>query len=194
MGVYTLFFKATIWTAIPAAVDLRAYASTCKAASGCSVRDCVMSAQKMPNPESCNCFAVRAAARRVTQLYDQFLAPTGVSTCQWSILVRLKRNGPLTITELADNMFMDRTTLGRNVQPLERDGLIRIEATKSDRRAKALHLTKMGEKRLQAGLEAWSRAQAHFEKSFGAKRAAELRALLRAVVFSDLPSVAEFAD
>ncbi|MBO0758064.1 MAG: MarR family transcriptional regulator, partial [Bradyrhizobiaceae bacterium] len=84
-----------------------------------------MSAHKMSNPESCNCFAVRAAARRVTQFYDQFLAPTGLSTCQWSILVRLKRHGPLTITELADNMFMDRTTLGRNVQPLERDGLIR---------------------------------------------------------------------
>lgn len=153
-----------------------------------------MSAHKMSNPESCNCFAVRAAARRVTQFYDQFLAPTGLSTCQWSILVRLKRHGPLTITELADNMFMDRTTLGRNVQPLERDGLIRIRATASDRRAKALHLTKVGEKRLQAGLEAWSRAQAHFEKSFGAKRAAELRALLRAVVFSDLAPVAEFAD
>jgi DNA-binding MarR family transcriptional regulator len=159
-----------------------------------SVKDYVMSAQKMPNPESCNCFAVRAAARRVTQFYDQFLAPTGLSTCQLSILVRLKRNGTLTITELADNMFMDRTTLGRNVQPLERDGLIRIEATASDRRAKALHLTKMGERRLQAGLEAWSRAQTHFERSFGAKRAAELRALLRAVVFSDLTPAAEFAD
>jgi DNA-binding MarR family transcriptional regulator len=153
-----------------------------------------MSAQRTPNPESCNCFAVRAAARRVTQCYDQFLAPTGLSTCQWSILVRLRRKGPLTITELADNMFMDRTTLGRNLQPLERDGLIRIESTASDRRAKALHLTKVGEKRLQAGLEAWSRAQTHFEKSFGAKRAAELRALLRAVVFSDLSGTAEIAD
>jgi DNA-binding MarR family transcriptional regulator len=153
-----------------------------------------MSAQKMPNPESCNCFAVRAAARRVTQFYDHFLAPTGLSTSQLSILVRLKRNGPLTITELADNMFMDRTTLGRNVQPLERNGLIRIEATASDRRAKALDLTKMGEKRLQAGLAAWSRAQVHFEKSFGARRAAELRAILRAVILSELAPVAEFAD
>jgi DNA-binding MarR family transcriptional regulator len=150
------------------------------------IKDLTMPATKMPSPESCNCFAVRAAARRVTQCYDHFLAPAGLSACQFSILARLKRNGPLTISELADNMFMDRTTLGRNVLPLERDGLIRIEATVSDRRAKALHLTKAGDKRLQAGLEAWSRAQAQFERSFGVKRAADLRAMLREVVLSDL--------
>jgi len=158
------------------------------------LRDLAMPANKMPNPESCNCFAVRAAARRVTQYYDHFLAPAGLSACQLSILVRLKRNGPLTISELADNLFMDRTTLGRNVLPLERDGIIRIETAASDRRAKVLHLTKLGDKCLQAGLEGWSRAQAHFERNFGAKRAADLRALLRAVVFSDLAPTSQVAD
>ena len=79
-------------------------------------------------------------------------------------------------------MVMDRTTLGRSILPLERDGLIRIEQRSSDRRAKELHLTKAGEKRLQGGLEAWAKAQARFKAGFGAKRAAELRTLLRAVV------------
>ena len=60
---------------------------------------------------------------------------------------------------------MDRTTLGRNVLPLERDGLIRIEASATDGRAKELRLTKAGEKRLQAGREAWEQAQARFETS-----------------------------
>jgi len=104
---------------------------------------------------------------------------------QFSILAKLKRLGPMTINALAKEMIMDRTTLGRNVLPLERDGLIRIEASASDGRAKELHLTKAGEKRLLAGREAWERAQARFTDRFGAKRATEFRAMLRAVVATD---------
>ena len=145
-----------------------------------------MSANSPPKPEDCNCFMVRSAARQVTQLYDQFLAPVGLHVTQFSILAKLKRLGPMTINALAKEMVMDRTTLGRNVLPLERDGLIRIEASASDGRAKELHLTKAGEKRLLAGREAWERAQARFDGRFGAKRAADFRAMLRAVVASDL--------
>ena len=136
-------------------------------------------------PEDCNCFVVRSAARHVTQLYDQFLAPAGLHVTQFSILAKLKRLGPLTINALAKEMVLDRTTLGRNILPLERDGLITIEASTADRRAKELHLTKIGEKRLQAGQEAWRQAQARFENRFGARRAADFRAMLRAVVASD---------
>ena len=82
----------------------------------------------LPRPEDCNCFAVRSAARHVTQLYDQLLAPAGLRVTQFSILAKLKRKGPLTINVLADDMVMDRTTLGRNIRPLERDGLISVEA------------------------------------------------------------------
>ena len=144
-----------------------------------------MSANSQLKPEECNCLVVRSAARHVTQLYDQFLAPVGLHVTQFSILAKLKRLGPMTINALAKEMVMDRTTLGRNVLPLERDGLIRIEASATDGRAKELHLTKAGEKRLLAGREAWTQAQAQFEDRFGAKRAAEFRAILRAVVASD---------
>src|SRR3984893_4028817 len=85
----------------------------------------------------------------------------------------------------------------RRVQ-LERDGLIRIEATISDRRAKELHLTKAGEKRLQVAHERWSEAQSRFETTFGPRRAAELRTMLRAAVASEFAPVdhgsSEFAD
>ena len=80
---------------------------------------------------------------------------------------------------------MDRTTLSRNVLPLERDGLVKIEASAADGRAKELHLTKAGERRLQAGREAWAQAQARFERRFGTQRAADLRAMMRAVIASD---------
>jgi DNA-binding MarR family transcriptional regulator len=144
-----------------------------------------MSVNSLNKPEDCNCFVVRSAARHVTQLYDQFLAPVGLRVTQFSILAKLKRFGPITINALAKEMVMDRTTLGRNVLPLERDALIKIEASATDGRAKKLHLTKAGEKRLLAGREAWMQAQARFEDRFGAKRAADFRAMLRAVVTSN---------
>ena len=144
-----------------------------------------MSTNPALKPEDCNCFMARSAARHVTQLYDQFLAPVGLHVTQFSILAKLKRLGPMTINGLAKEMVMDRTTLGRNVLPLERDGLIKIEASATDGRAKQLHLTKTGEKRLLAGREAWAQAQARFDDRFGAKRAADFRTMLRAVVASD---------
>lgn len=144
-------------------------------------------------PEACNCQAVRAAARHVSHFYDQCLAPSGLRTSQFTILAKLKRSGPLTINALADIMVTDRTTLGRNVLPLERDGLISIEASPADRRAKQLVLTAAGDKRLRAAAKLWSAAQARFETVFGARRAAELRALLATVVASDF-AAADHAD
>ena len=149
------------------------------------IEDLAMTARPRKTSEECNCFAMRAAARHLSQSYDRFLAPSGLRTTQFSILARLKRRGPLTINALAEDMVMDRTTLGRNILPLERDGLISIEPTASDRRAKELRLTKAGEKRLQAALKGWSQAQARFETVFGAERAGDLRRLLRAVAASE---------
>jgi DNA-binding MarR family transcriptional regulator len=136
-------------------------------------------------PEVCHCFSVRSAARHVTQFYDQLLEPTGLRITQYSILAMLKRLGPLTINALAKVLLTDRTTLGRNILPLERDGLIRIEQGASDRRAKELHLTTAGEKRLQASRPAWLKAQATYESSIGRKRAETLRALLRAIMATE---------
>src|SRR5262245_5490566 len=150
-----------------------------------------MPVETLPKTEDCNFFAVRSAARHVGQFYDQFLAPIGLRTTQFSILSRLKRMGPLTINILAKDMVMDRTTLGRNILPLERDGLITIEPAANDRRAKELHLTKAGEMRLQAARKRWSEAQARFETIFGLKRTADLHALLRAVVASEFRSAGD---
>ncbi len=141
-----------------------------------------MAATTRVKPEECYCLAVRQAARYVTQLYDECVASAGLRSTQLSILSKLARKGPLTINALAADMVMDRTTLGRNILPLEREGLITITPATSDRRSKELRLTKAGESRFQEASEGWGKAQAHFEKSFGRERAAALRALLHAVV------------
>jgi DNA-binding MarR family transcriptional regulator len=133
----------------------------------------------------CNCAALREAARHVTQLYDRHLAAAGVRTTQFSILARLKRLGPTTINALAQNMVMDRTTLGRNIVPLQRRRLIVTRTGRDDGRSKELHLTKTGLARLGTASKEWAKAQAQFEATLGRDRASGLRGLLRAVVGSD---------
>ena len=133
----------------------------------------------------CNCLAIRQAARHVTQFYDQVFAPVGLRATQFAILSRLRHRGPLTINALAGLLVMDRTTLGRNILPLQRDGLIEIAAAATDRRRRELRLTESGRAKHAAALECWSQAQQRFETVFGGERAAALRTLLRDVVASD---------
>ena len=143
-----------------------------------------MLTETRPQMEDCNCLALRQAARHVTQFYDQFLTPTGLRTTQFSILAKLRRKGPMTINALASELVVDRTTLGRTIRPLERDGLIAIVKGNWDRRNKELHLTEAGVKRLGAAIKAWAAAQTRFEAVLGGQRALALRALLREVVAS----------
>ena len=145
-----------------------------------------MSAVGQPNLSDCNCLAVRQAARYVTQLYDRHLAQSELRTSQYGILAKLKRRGPMAINELAAELIIDRTTLGRNIRPLERDGLITITPGPADRRVKELRLTAAGDERFQETRQAWIEAQQSFETGFGPERSAELRALLRALVDSGL--------
>jgi DNA-binding MarR family transcriptional regulator len=142
-------------------------------------------AADLTNPAGCNCLALRQASRHVTQFYDQFLAPSGLRTTQYSILARLQRKGPMTINALAAELVMDRTTLGRNILPLQRDGLVAVGPGKSDRRARELRLTPAGIARVHAGRKGWERAQAQFETAFGVKRAKALRTMLHAVATED---------
>jgi DNA-binding MarR family transcriptional regulator len=133
------------------------------------------------DPTTCNCLALRQAARHVSQIYDGHLASEGLRTTQYSILAKLDRLGPMSINELAKSMVMDRTTLGRAIRPLERDGLLTIGAG-DDGRTRSLRLTATGEARFKAAKAKWRAAQREFEMAFGAREAADLRMVLRRVV------------
>ena len=141
-----------------------------------------------PSARECNCLAIRQASRHVSQFYDQILAPSGIRTTQFAILSRLQRSGPMPINALAAALVMDRTTLGRNILPLERDGLIEIGASPQDRRRREVRLTAAGAARLRAARRGWAVAQQRFDEVFGAKRAAALRDLLREVTASEFAS------
>ena len=112
--------------------------------------------------------------------------PTGLRTTQFSILAELKLLGPMTINALAEIMVMDRTTLGRNILPLQREGLIDISTGRSDLRSKELRLTVPGIEKVREARRAWAVAQRQFESAFGRARASDLRAELGAVAACDL--------
>ena len=126
------------------------------------------------SPED-DCFAIRQAARYVTQVYDRHLGQVGLKTTQFSIMCRLLRRKWMTMKELADSMVMERTTLVRAIQPLQRDGLVFTEASRSNRRVLTVMLTTAGEERLKTAREHWYAAQSEFEERFGSQRAARLR-------------------
>ena len=129
---------------------------------------------------TCNCFAVRQAARRISGFYDGHLAAAGLRTTQFSVLSHLAKLGPLAINGLAGAMGADRTTMGRAVRPLEREGLVAIGPGR-DGRTRALALTEAGRRRLEEARPHWRRAQAAFEAAYGADEATALRAALARV-------------
>ncbi|WP_308720805.1 MarR family winged helix-turn-helix transcriptional regulator [Komagataeibacter xylinus] len=128
----------------------------------------------------CNCTALRKASRRLSLMYDATLAPCGLKSTQFSILSEIERrhDKPPTMSELADAMVMDRSTLGHNLRPLERDGLIALKAADADRRWKHVHLTKKGLEKYSHAHSLWREAQHHFEGSFGRDKADHLRETL----------------
>ena len=137
------------------------------------------------NTESpCNCLAIRQAARQVTQLYDTELSACGLRVTQYSVLSILDRVGPSSVQDLAAALVMDRSTLGHNLRPLEREGLIRLAVDSNDRRTRRLDLTPQGKAKLEESRPHWQRAQQRFEASYGAPDAKQLRTSLRRVVES----------
>ncbi len=91
----------------------------------------------------------------------------------------------MTINALAAALVMDRTTLGRNILPLQRDGLIEIVASPKDRRRRELRLSTAGADKFSQASERWKVAQTRFDAVYGGERAARLRDLLREVVASE---------
>jgi DNA-binding MarR family transcriptional regulator len=137
----------------------------------------------------CNCLALRQASRLVTNAYDAALAPTGLRVTQFSILYKLSARSPMTMNELASALVLDRTTLTRNLKPLERDKFLATGPSEHDQRERLIALTPAGRDKLAEALPHWTQAQAAFEAQVGKTPAAELRALLKGVVGSGIEDV-----
>ncbi len=129
----------------------------------------------------CACSNLRKAVRAVSQLYDDAFRPIGLRATQFGLLGATGMLGPLTINRLAEARVIDRTTLTRNLRPLEKQGLLRIKSGK-DRREREVSITKRGEVILAKGYPLWKKAQGKVIKGLGQERVNRLLKDLSAVV------------
>ncbi|HET9524130.1 MAG TPA: MarR family winged helix-turn-helix transcriptional regulator [Terrimicrobiaceae bacterium] len=107
---------------------------------------------------NCSCSALRRASRAVTQHYEACFRGTGLRATQFTLLASLAQTGPLPISLLASSLGLERTSLTRNLRPLEKRGLVET-VTDDDRRIRRIKITKRGEVVALEALGAWKRAQ-----------------------------------
>ena len=144
-----------------------------------------MSRNDLP-PGICNSTAIRKASRHLGRFYDLCMAQTDLRITQYAILNLIATRGVLTIAELAESLVTDRATMGHNMRPLERDGLIRIAVGKRDRREREITLTEAGRVKEASGRTAWERAQRQFEAAFGKEDALAMRRIMYRITTLDL--------
>jgi DNA-binding MarR family transcriptional regulator len=133
-------------------------------------------------PTYCTCLALRRATRRVTQIYDAHMKPLGLRITQFAVLGQLAGSpdsapAQISITALARRLGLDRSTLGRNLRPLLKAGLVAMEGGE-DRRAHTLALTGAGRALLEKAIPLWRDAQRHVSEKLGRDKTRALRAVL----------------
>ena len=131
--------------------------------------------------ENCVCFNLRWVTRAVTQFYDAEMRRHGIRPTQESILASLQTRDSWNMAELSDWLGMERTTLVRNLRPLQRDGFVKVLGGGRGNRVE-LTITTKGRKQMEKLTPAWKSAQSAVVKTLGAKR--------WAAILSDLETAA----
>lgn len=116
--------------------------------------------------DTCACHKIRMASRAVTRAYDDALRPVGLRATQVSLLAAVALEGAMSITALADAIGMDRSTLTRNLAPLEAEGLLRVGG-EGWRRSRTLEITAKGRAALGKAMPLWEAAQKRLRHALG---------------------------
>ncbi len=123
--------------------------------------------------QNCTCFNLRKTTRAVTQLFDEALKPCGLFATQFTLLAAISSKEDATITELSKALVMDRTTLTRNLNPLQKNGWVEVTPG-ADKRTRTLSLTRSGKKVLSQSMIHWKQAQNRVVKTLGKNNWEEL--------------------
>jgi len=116
--------------------------------------------------QNCTCFNLRKTTRAVTQLFDEALKPCGLYATQFTLLAAISSWNDATITELSKALIMDRTTLTRNLSPLQKKGWVEVTPG-ADKRTRTLSLTRSGKKLLKNAMNYWNQVQNQVVKTLG---------------------------
>ncbi|SDF07153.1 MarR family winged helix-turn-helix transcriptional regulator [Phytopseudomonas seleniipraecipitans] len=114
-------------------------------------------------PTECLCTRLRRASRGVSKLYDDALSEIGLNVAQYSLLRHLQRLDRPSITDLAEAMGLERSTLGRNLRVLEGRGMVGLSGG-ADQRNRLVVLTPAGERLLGEARGAWQAAQVELKQ------------------------------
>lgn len=123
--------------------------------------------------KACVCANLRKTTRLVSQIYDEYLRPSGLKATQFSLLMTLQGFGEITVKQIAERAVMDRTTVTRNVRALEKQTLVEV-STGADQRERVVMITQAGTEALEAALPLWKKAQEHVNGALGEDRAAQI--------------------
>jgi DNA-binding MarR family transcriptional regulator len=125
----------------------------------------------------CNCLNLRRASQAITDMYDNRLTLSGLTISQYSLLRYINRLGPVSVSDLAIEIRLDRTTLVRNLKPLEEKGLIH-DASKKGARNRQLLLSESGKNTFEYATALWQEAQKEIEQALGKENLQTLTSLL----------------
>ena len=135
----------------------------------------------------CCCFNMRKVMRAVTQFFDRYLEQTNIRSTQFTLLVALSSLKAKTLTEIAENLVMDRTTLTRNLKPLEKLELI-TTLQSMDKRSKVYILTDKGKETVAKAVPLWEEAQKSVVNSLGEEKYQNILYDLKGVLKATEPS------
>ncbi|MGP8233205.1 MAG: MarR family winged helix-turn-helix transcriptional regulator [Methylovirgula sp.] len=125
--------------------------------------------------DSCLCLGVQRVARALARRFDEALRPLDITNRQFSLMMSLNRPHPPGMSDVADLLAMDRTTLTAALKPLERRGLVSVTRDPADKRSRRLALTDAGHALLLRAVPIWKRHHGQLEKHLGAVNADRLR-------------------
>lgn len=108
----------------------------------------------------------RRASRAVTKIYDRALESSGLKATQFSLMMNMDAHGPLNISALAKLLTLDRTTLVRNLKPLEQAGLI-AKNPSGNSRERQVSLTEKGRHAIALAVPYWKNAQRQIKQNIG---------------------------
>lgn len=126
----------------------------------------------------CICFNVRKATRLLTAHYDRIISAAGLKTTQLSLLMTVLLRNKANLSQLANMLGMDRTTLSRNVRLLKQKGLITV-STGEDKREQYINITEKGMNTINQAIPLWEKAQAEAVERLGEEWVHEFLADLR---------------
>lgn len=127
---------------------------------------------------ACTNGAIRRAARRMGQIYDDAFESCGLRATQYSLLHQIVRCEGPTMRTLANELVMDLSALGHTLKPLVRDGLVVLSVDEQDRRCRRVRLTESGMSKYEEARKIWAQVREVFDDAYGAQEAVKLRAAL----------------